>query len=221
MLRARALSISFFTLGTMGTQRGRTPQLSFMRSSTRSAVVLGSTVTDLSSGFGGSFTLSHSVVMSPAPAGRAARNITAAISAAQSFSAARFMAILLTQAIWTGGRAPGAILCRERSRGKPRALSPSSLLRLLEVTQIRRRLVLSGRHQPAVGVPIIGLIADLDPIVVHRAILRPPDRTWLFGADGLLDLGIWPRQCMIDHGHRVIERVAVGLVEIKPLLDDG
>src|ERR1700720_2674412 len=102
MLRARASSMSFFTLGTMGTQRGRTPQLSLMRSSTRSAVVFGSTVTDLSSGFGGSFTLSHSVVMSPAPAERAAENIAAAISAAQNFDAVRFMAILLARAIWAG-----------------------------------------------------------------------------------------------------------------------
>src|SRR3982074_1700814 len=97
MLCVRAWSMSFFTLGTMGTQRGRTPQLFFMRSSTSSAVVFGSTVTDLSSGFGGSFTLSHSEVMSPAPAGCAAQNIAAPISAAQNFDAAWFMAILLTR----------------------------------------------------------------------------------------------------------------------------
>src|SRR3984957_12572491 len=102
MLRARASSMSFFTLGTMGTQRGRAPQLSFMRSSTSSAVVFGSTVADLSSGFGGSFTLSHSVVMSPAPAGFAAQSVAAAISAAQSFDAVRFMAVLLPGPIWAG-----------------------------------------------------------------------------------------------------------------------
>src|SRR6266851_2133606 len=96
--------MSFFTLGTMGTQRGRTPQLSFMRSSTSKAVVLESTVTDLSSGLGGSFTLSHSVVMSFAPAGWAAENIAAAISAARNFDAASFMAILLTRATGAGLR---------------------------------------------------------------------------------------------------------------------
>src|SRR5260370_25643914 len=95
MLRARASSMSFFTLGTMGTQRGRTPQLSFMRSSTRSAVVFGSTVTALSSGFGGSFTLSQSAVMSVAPAGVAAENIVAAINAAQNFDPVASMAFLL------------------------------------------------------------------------------------------------------------------------------
>src|SRR5580704_3866697 len=99
MLFARASSMSFFTTGTMGTQRGRAPQLSRMRSSTSSAVVFGSTVTDLSSGFGGSFTLSHSVVMSPAAAERAAQTIAAAISAAQNFDAVRFMALLLARAM--------------------------------------------------------------------------------------------------------------------------
>src|SRR5580692_297492 len=103
MLRARAWSMSFFTLGTMGTQRGRAPQLFFMRSSTSSAVVFGSTVTGLSSGFGGSFTLSQSVMMSPAPAGQAAQMAAAAISAAQNFDAigymAAFMAFLLAAMI--------------------------------------------------------------------------------------------------------------------------
>src|ERR1700719_423906 len=108
MLCARASSMSFFTLGTMEAQRGRTPHLAFMRASTSSAVVFGSTVTDLSSGFGGSFTLSHSVVMSPAAARRAAENIAAAISAAQNFDAVRFMAILLARATGAG---PWIILC--------------------------------------------------------------------------------------------------------------
>src|SRR6202790_4100882 len=103
MLRARASSMSFFTLGTMGTQRGRTPQLSFMRSSTRSAVVFGSTVTDLSSGLGGSFTLSQSVMMSPAAAGPAAQMAAAAISAAQSFDALAFMTAFMAFLLATIG----------------------------------------------------------------------------------------------------------------------
>ena len=48
-----------------------------------------------------------------------------------------------------------------------------------------------------------------------------PDRTRIGIARGLLGLGVWPRQSMIDHGDFVIEHVAVGLVEIDPLLDDG
>src|SRR5262249_29055086 len=68
--------------GTAATQRGRWPQFAFMKSSTSSAVVLGSTVTGLSSGTGGSFTLVHSVVMSPALAGSAANAAAMATAAA-------------------------------------------------------------------------------------------------------------------------------------------
>src|SRR3954447_12862777 len=75
---ARAASISFLTFGTIVTQRGRAPQLAFMRSSTSSAVVLGSTVTGLSCGGCGSFTLDHSVMMSLAPAGGTANEAAAA-----------------------------------------------------------------------------------------------------------------------------------------------
>src|SRR5215475_358233 len=82
MLWARAASISFFTFGTAATQRGRWPQFAFIKSSTSSAVVRGSTVTGLSSGTGGSFTLVHSVVMSPALAGSAANAAAMATAAA-------------------------------------------------------------------------------------------------------------------------------------------
>src|SRR3954447_16969131 len=50
-------------------QRGRAPQLPFIMSSTRSAVVPGSMLTALSCGTGGSVTLAHSSVMSCAAAG--------------------------------------------------------------------------------------------------------------------------------------------------------
>src|SRR5262249_50744895 len=66
---ARAASSSFLTLGTVFIQRGRTPQFVFIRSRTKSAVVLVSTFTGLSSGTGGGFTVAHSVVMSLACTG--------------------------------------------------------------------------------------------------------------------------------------------------------
>jgi hypothetical protein len=47
----------------VSTQRGRLPQFWFMKSSISSAVVFGSTVTGLSSGGGGAFTLAHSSTM--------------------------------------------------------------------------------------------------------------------------------------------------------------
>src|SRR5437763_11318486 len=71
MLWARAASSRFLILGTVDAQRGRVPQFVFIKSRTKSAVVLGSTVAGLSSGTGGGFTVDHSVVMSLAPAGRA------------------------------------------------------------------------------------------------------------------------------------------------------
>src|ERR1700688_1970374 len=71
MLFARAASMSFLT-GTVEVQRGLAPQFTFIRSRIRSAVVLGSTVTGLSTGTGGGFTVAHSTVTSLASAGRAA-----------------------------------------------------------------------------------------------------------------------------------------------------
>src|SRR5215471_14704711 len=52
-------------------QRGRTPQFVFIRSRIKSAVVLVSTSTGLSSGTDGGFTVAHSVVMSLACTGQA------------------------------------------------------------------------------------------------------------------------------------------------------
>src|SRR5262249_27329370 len=69
MLAARAASCSFLILGTIAVHRGRSPQFVFIRSRINNAVVLGSTVTALSSGTGGGFTVAHSETMSPVHAG--------------------------------------------------------------------------------------------------------------------------------------------------------
>src|SRR5262249_4972426 len=63
-------------------QRGRTPQFVFIRSRIKSAVVLVSTSTGLSSGTGGGFTVGHSVVMSLACTGQAESMARMARSAA-------------------------------------------------------------------------------------------------------------------------------------------
>src|SRR5712672_2344865 len=88
MLWARAASRIFLTLGTLAWQRGRTPQLPFMKSSRGSAVVLGSTVTGLSSGAGGVVTVAQSATMSPAAAGCAA---AATSNAAQASRHTKFV----------------------------------------------------------------------------------------------------------------------------------
>src|ERR1700704_3282711 len=79
---ARAAASSVLTFGTVARQSGRVPHFIFIRSSTSSAVVLGSTVADLSSGTGGGFTLAQSVVMSAASPGHADSVAIATASAA-------------------------------------------------------------------------------------------------------------------------------------------
>src|SRR6266550_2694336 len=96
---ARAASISFLTVGTVATQRGRAPQLFFMKSSTSSAVVLGYTVTGLSCGTGGGFTLAHSVTISPARAGSAAKAPAMASAVAQPTCLAKRVMVF---SLWPG-----------------------------------------------------------------------------------------------------------------------
>src|ERR1700680_569122 len=76
---ARASASSFSILGMEATQRGRLSmlQICLKRSITKSAVVLGSAVTGLSSGGGGAFTLDHSSMMVWAGAGAPQAKATA------------------------------------------------------------------------------------------------------------------------------------------------
>ena len=76
---ARASASSFSILGMEATQRGRSSVLQncLIRSIARSAVVLGSSVTGLSSGGGGGFTLDHSSTMFCAGAGAPQARATA------------------------------------------------------------------------------------------------------------------------------------------------
>ena len=59
---ARASPTSFFIAGSAATQRGRLPQVWFIKSPIISAVVFGSTVTALISGAAGVFTLGRHLV---------------------------------------------------------------------------------------------------------------------------------------------------------------
>ena len=71
-------------------------------------------------------------------------------------------------------RTPGkaALLTRPAAA---RPLGSPLFLRYREITQIRRLLILKGRHQFAIGgVHNVGLLADLDPDVVRRTGLRQP-----------------------------------------------
>src|SRR5262249_772545 len=94
-------------------------------------------------------------------------------------------------------------------------------LRLLEIAQIRRRLVLLRRHQLAIGAEIVVLLADAHMRVELRAHVRLPDRARIGIAEAGLQLLVRPRERVIDDGDLVIELVGIGLVEPDALLDDG
>src|SRR5262249_33511987 len=105
-----------------------------------------------------------------------------------------------------------------RSAGMTAATAGLSLARLVEMPQIRRRLVLAQRHQQAVAVDkivladehvLIALDADvLHPDRVARAAIAPCDspRT---------------RQGVIDGGDLVEQQIGIGLVQGDTLLHHG
>src|SRR5262249_46290816 len=101
----------------------------------------------------------------------------------------------------------------------PCAHSP---LRLLEILQVRRRLVLLRRHQVAVGADVVDLLADADMrIVLGADRLAPPDSLPARGATIVLGDGPGPRQGVVDGGDLVVQQVHIALVEIDALLDHG
>src|SRR5262245_30515654 len=97
---------------------------------------------------------------------------------------------------------------------------PSPLL-AGKILQVRRRLVLAGRHQLAVSAEEVVLVLDLDPRVLLRTHRRAPQRMRLRRALGFLGDRPGPSQRAVMDGDLVIEDVLVGLVEIDALLDDG
>src|SRR5262249_13904136 len=96
-----------------------------------------------------------------------------------------------------------------------------SLLRLLEIAQVRRRLVLLDRHQQAVGAEEIRLVADADHGIVQGADGAGPARPRVGIARRLLEDDPRLAQRVIEHGDLVVDDVLVGLVEIDLLLDHG
>src|SRR5262249_58555741 len=118
---ACACSISLLAIGMVEAQRGRTPQFVFMKSSASSAVVFGSTVAGLSSGTGGGFTLSHSLVMSFACAAGVANPANASTSTQHDTLARCFMTLLLSSQIHLNlgrGHAPPARATPARSASR-------------------------------------------------------------------------------------------------------
>src|SRR6202051_302803 len=94
---------------------------------------------------------------------------------------------------------------------------PSSLPSLIEIFQIRRRLVLLDRHQHPVRAPEIHFLADKDMRVALAAAVLGPNH--VLDAAVVLDGRPWPRQGIIHRGHFVVKQVRIGSIEIEALLD--
>src|SRR5260370_20072108 len=94
-----------------------------------------------------------------------------------------------------------------------------SVLWLIEVLQIRRRLVLPGRHHLAGAVEHIVLVTDIDLKIVLGADRLDKDRVPL--AMHGLEHGPWATERVVISRDLVVQDVRIRLVQIQSLLDDG
>ena len=127
--------------------------------------------------------------------------------------------------------AEGYTACRPGGRVAPCALSqrgrPSlvprlpSLPGLLEISQVRRRLVFLGGHEQAVAAQEKALVVDFDVAVALGTNLLDPFR--LLDRHAGIGLGDRPRpgQRVVDGRDLVVEDVRIGLVGVDPLLEDA
>src|SRR5215469_2618332 len=90
---------------------------------------------------------------------------------------------------------------------------------LLEIPQVRGGLLLAGRHQVAVDADEIAFLLEEHIVVLGAAIGLGPERLLL--AIVVADDRPGPRIGVIDGGDLVVQAVAVGVVEVDALLDDG
>src|SRR5215467_5421946 len=93
---------------------------------------------------------------------------------------------------------------------------------VLEIAQIRRRLIFLCGHEQAIRAQVVRLLANRHMGIVFGAdILTPPDR--LVGNDTMVVPRDHPRprQGIVDGGDLVMEQVGVGAVDKDALLDDG
>src|SRR6266566_1754045 len=97
-----------------------------------------------------------------------------------------------------------------------RALFP----RLLEIAQIRRRLILAGWHQQPVGAQEIGFIPDLRPQIAFVAYEFVPIGPRVGVANVAAGHRPRARQGVIVNGDLVAHDAPVALVEIDALLED-
>src|SRR5262249_41109908 len=118
------------------------------------------------------------------------------------------------------GRSSTRCRAASRSRFRP-GLNPASVARRLEISQIRRPLILLGGHQQAIGADHVILVADADMQVVFRADHLFPHWPRIGVTPVLLLCGPRLGEGVVDDRDLVIEDVTLGLVGIESLLDDG
>ena len=101
-------------------------------------------------------------------------------------------------------------------------LSTCLFLRLCELAQIRRRLVLADRHQHAIAAHEISVLADRDHRVAHAfgAARFAPTRTRVRIVYVFLVHRPGPRQRVVDGCDHVVENCRIGFVAINAFLED-
>ena len=105
----------------------------------------------------------------------------------------------------------------DRLRGPHRR---ASLLGLLEIPQIRRRLIFLGRHQQPLPAQVIVLGADDDLVVAFGAGGLDPVRPRFRALAELPVDTPGTGQGMIEHGDFFMEDIGIALVEMEPLLEE-
>src|SRR5712671_3228668 len=93
----------------------------------------------------------------------------------------------------------------------PYGLRPTLLAR--EISQIRWRLALPGRHQQAIATQHVVLIADAHELLAFGADVLDPGRPRILVAAIALEHRPGPRQPVIDHREVVVQEIGIGLVE--------
>src|SRR5262245_36607382 len=93
--------------------------------------------------------------------------------------------------------------------------------RLFEISQIRRRLPLLGRHEKAIPAQHVVLLADDDMIVGLGTVLLIPGGKALLTSPVVLHDRPGTRQRIVDHGDLVMGDVGVGFVDEDLLFDDA
>src|SRR5262249_11293061 len=113
--------------------------------------------------------------------------------------------------------------CRLKARTQlPAAIAPrlALLLDLLEISQIRWRLVLLGGHQVAVAAEEVAFLADFDVTIALRPNFLDPLRLLDRYTRIFLCHYPRPRQRVVDRRDFVVEDARICLVGVNPLLED-